>query len=364
VYRRLLTSVIGVAACIFAGLGAPQMTLGARPAAEPELVFGGLGGTYQTTWEKVVIPAFERKYHVKVSYVVPGLDAQIVARLRAGGANAPFDLVALGQNSVLEAGDQGLLAKLNVHSLPNLKYVYPLFWKPFDGYAVGTDVTPEGIGWNTQDVSGSLSSWKDLWRPDLKGKIALPDISHSLELDFIAMTALLNGGAVKHNKIVTVNNVSKAFAALKRLRPSVKQFYTSSFDGNTDLQTKQADVIVTYQGRIQSLKDGGFPARWVAPKEGIWPSLATISVPKGSRHLALAEKFINFFLTARMQSAYNASLEYAPVELRAQLPASIASKVAHGRKLFNSFLFLNYRQINKVLPKWTDTWNREIAPSP
>jgi putative spermidine/putrescine transport system substrate-binding protein len=349
--------------CVLATFILPrQSALAASARAEPTLVFGGLGGAFQTTWQQTIIPAFEKKYHVHVEYVVPGLDQQVMARLQA--SNSAFDLVQLGQNNVLNAADQGLLYKFNPKQIPNLKNVYSLFKKPFGGYAVGTNFDAEGIGWNTEDVTSSIKSWRDLWKSGLKGKIALPNITSSIAIDFIVMTALLNGGAVKHGHVVQVTNVNKAFAALKKLRPGVKLFYDTSFAGNTDLQTKQADVILTYHGRIQSLKDGNFPAKWVAPAEGIWPSLSTISIAKGAPHKKLDEKFINFMLSPKMEGAFCSALLYAPVTTNAILTPTAQKEVLHGPKLISKFLLVNYRQINKVLPQWTDLWNREIVPNP
>ncbi len=354
----VLVGALAMWACGPGGAG------GGSTGPKERLVFGGFGGAYEKAWTTIVIPAFEKKYNAEVSYVVGGMDPELVARLKAGGSRPPYDVVALGQDRIVDLADQGLLEKLDPAKVPNLANVYPLFKDAFDSYAVGTDVTPEGIGWNTQAVQTPFTSWGDLWRPDLKGRIALPDITHSLMIDFLAMTALMNGGATKDGQMVKITDAGKAFDALKQLRPSVKSFYTSSFDANTALQTKQVNVIITYSGRIQELKDGGFPAQWVAPKEGSWPSLATIAVPKGTLHSDLADKFIDFALSPEMQAAYNASLLYAPVVTNATLPADVAAKVPHGEDLFKSFLFLDYRQINQQRSDWENRWNREILPNP
>jgi putative spermidine/putrescine transport system substrate-binding protein len=368
-------AVVLIAGCTSAAPTATSTPSGTGPSAsvaeasapvgpKERLVFGGFGGAYEKAWTTKVIPAFEQKYNAEVSYVIGGMDPELIARLKAGGSTPPYDVVALGQDYIVDLADQGLLEKLDPAKVPNLANLYPLFRDPFEGYAVGTDVTPEGIGWNTKNITTPFASWGDLWRPDLKGKIALPDISHSLMIDFLVMTALMNGGATNDGGIVKVTDIDKAFAKLKELRPSVKQFYTSSFDANTAIQTGQVDAVLTYSGDIQVLKDGDFPAEWVAPKEGSWPSLATIGIPKGTTHLDLAQKFVDFALSPEAQSAYNGDLLYAPVTTNAELAADVAPKVIHGPDLFKSFLFLDYREINKVRATWDERWKREFAPNP
>src|ERR1043165_3270941 len=61
--------------------------------------------------------------------------------------------------------------------MPNLRNMIPTFWNDYWCPQIFSVI---GIIYNTKAVKNPPSGWADLWRPEVKGRIVLPEISHSI----------------------------------------------------------------------------------------------------------------------------------------------------------------------------------------
>ena len=75
------------------------------------------------------------------------------------------------------------------------------------------------LAYNTQFVKEPPKSWADLWKPEYKGKVALPDIGTSHGLFFVSIVSKMQSG--------DLYNTDAAFAKLQTLKPNVLTFWTS-----------------------------------------------------------------------------------------------------------------------------------------
>ena len=91
--------------------------------------------------------------------------------------NPVIDLVLLSDSGMLEAAQKGVIQPMDYSKLSNYKALYDVAKNPIGGnYAVGYTLYSVGLVYRSDKIA-PLTSWKDLWRPELKGRVAFPDVS-------------------------------------------------------------------------------------------------------------------------------------------------------------------------------------------
>jgi putative spermidine/putrescine transport system substrate-binding protein len=157
------------------------------------------------------LSTFQKKYGIKITNDNPdGSSAQENEAIRSlkGDSRAP-DVVDVGVSFAIAGANEGLYAK---YFNSNYKTI-PRALKDTRGFWMGDYWGAISIGYNQNLVSTPPKTWKDLLKPEFKGKVALngsPLTSNSAVSGVIA-AALANGGSL--------NNVQAGidfFASLKK----------------------------------------------------------------------------------------------------------------------------------------------------
>jgi putative spermidine/putrescine transport system substrate-binding protein len=71
----------------------------------------------------------------------------------------------------------------------NLKNLYPGM---VHEHWIVSNFAPVGLTYN-RSIKAPPTSWADLWRPEFKGRIVLPDITHSAGTYIVPVGALASG---------------------------------------------------------------------------------------------------------------------------------------------------------------------------
>lgn len=147
------------------------MAISDPAAAENELVFSGFGGSLQKALQATVIPAFEKKYNVKVIYVT-GTSNQILAKVRAQKAKPQIDVIWANDTTHYQGKAEKLFAKLDPAQVTNLSQLYD-FAKDPDGYGVVMGIQALQLEYNTKVFKekgwAPPTSWLDLWGCEIQG---------------------------------------------------------------------------------------------------------------------------------------------------------------------------------------------------
>ena len=152
------------------------LSLAAAQAQKATLVVSGFG-IAQDKIEKNIAKPFEAVCGCNVVFEV-GNNADRLAKLTARKANPNVDVVLLADYFAKQASNQGLLEKLDTAQLSNYGKLYDFARDPLkDGTAVAFTVYSVSIVYRTDKITKPITSWKDLWRPELAGKVALPNIT-------------------------------------------------------------------------------------------------------------------------------------------------------------------------------------------
>lgn len=313
--------------------------------AAEQLVIGGWGGDWDKMAQKYVYEPFKRQTGVDVvlSY---GNSADIFARARAQRADPQMDVVTLTELMTINAINEGLLWPLRKENVPNLADT----WEKarMDPYGPAILLAEVGIVYRTDKVKTAPASWRDLWNPEYRGRVAIPSFGQASALSLVVMAAMLEGGNER--------NIEPAFRMLEQLEPNVIATYASDSDVYALLERGEAWVAVWYNGPAFAMKDKGFPVDYVRPKEGVPGIRSFINVVKGAKHRDLAEKLINQHISPEAQKGMAEMIFYGPVNRKVTLPPDLAAKMPYGEEAMRGFLVFDWPYIVSQLPRWQERW--------
>ena len=338
---------------LLSGFVAAGVALSSGPAsAATELTVIVYGGSFEAGWKKAVIEPFEAANpDIKVR-IATGLTMETVAMMRAQKGDPKIDVVMMDEVGAAQANGEGLYAPLDVTSIPNIAKLYPQFRIAGDPYTKFMYVA-QVMAYDKNKVKTAPQSYEDMWKPEYKGKIAIPDINTTHGTMVLMMAARMNGGSVA--------NIDPGFASIKKLKPSILTFWNQH--AQVSQLFTQGDIVMTTwtSDRAQGLIDSGGNIGWTIPKESAYLIDSTIGIAKGSKNLVAAQKYINFVLSEKAQEA-NAKFTYlTPVNREAKLDPATAAKLPSGEATLKRLLTADWAAVTKDRPKWVDRWNREIT---
>jgi len=342
---------------IIGGLGALLLGLGGLAATATrladaqgnELVVAVFGGTFEKAWRANVIAAFEKEHNARVR-VVTGLSAENFAKLRAQKDNPQMDVVTFDAPFALSAAREGLLETLDGQKIPNLGQVHD-FALPKDRAYVAFFTSSQVLAYNTQHVKTAPTSWEDLWKPEYKGKVVLPEVGSISGANFVAMMGKAFGKDLFDS--------DAAFARIKTLRPSVLTFWTSHDQLAQLLVQGEVWLSPWSSDRAAFQVKSGAPIASVVPKEGAMFGMGAMGIAKGSKQRALAEKYVNYALAAAPQKLNAETMFIGPTNRSVQLGDDVAKLVPYGDNL-KRLVAPDWDEFAKRRDQWVERWNREI----
>ncbi len=327
------------------------LTLGlVVPALADELVVATFGGTFVDNSKKCHATAFEKATGSSVKYVL-GSSVQTMAKLRAAGARSEFDVAYMDSQIVKQAKAEGLLQPLESAKIAGWSDLYDAS-RDKDGYWVSMMFAGTIITYNTNLVKTPPTSWADLWKPEWKGKLAIPDISGTSGQQFLMAAARLHGGSVE--------NIDPGFEAIKKLKPNIQMMYTQPDQIIPLFERGDIALAVWYTDRTGAAALKGVPVAAAYPKEGGIGIVPTVSVPKASQKRELAQKYIATLLSPEGQLCFGQSQFAGPTNKKVQLPPDLAKLVPYG-PIVERMFFPDTDLVARKFPEWSERWGREIA---
>src|SRR5258708_28962909 len=172
-----------------AGAGIPAM------AQETTLRVTHFGGPYQVMSDIIAKP-FEAAGKTKVIYDVE-ISPSAIAKIQTQKSDPPFDVIMVSRAWGLRGLKGGLLAKISPADFPEAPKLSPDII-PAAGWGVGTILDTVDLMVDTKQITAPVTSWFDLWRDDMKGKIMLPSaVNGSTAFGFLACLIHAIGGGIK-----------------------------------------------------------------------------------------------------------------------------------------------------------------------
>ena len=278
-----------------------------------------------------------------------GKNAERVTKIKE--APGSYDVVIIGDAFVADLIEEGLVESLDSSHLTNLDALYDNAKAPFGAeYGPAYTFNRLGIVYDSTTCPVEITSWADLWNPELEGLIAIPDItttSGPLFYYSIADMAGLTPGA----------DDDAIFAKLEELKPNVMKTYTSAYDTITMLNQGEISVAVLLDYSYTAAKSASEDYVWVDPSEASYSGFNTLNILKGCENKELAEAFIDFYISKEVQLAEALDGVDSPVRTDVELTPEQAANFTYGKEMIDSLQIPDWEVINTNKAAWTDKWN-------
>jgi putative spermidine/putrescine transport system substrate-binding protein len=276
--------------------------------------------------------------------------AEVLAQMIAKPRDPEYDIAFLGYPVAMRAiRTEGIFIDLPPERLPNARDLDPLFYDLYERKAAGFNYAPYGLGYSAKSVVPAPTSWKDLWRPELKGRITLSDIAGGFTFETIVLASIIHGGDVK--------NLEPGFAALRQLKPNVYRYYRSAPEATQLFERGEVWIGGIANSRIYTLKDAGHAVDWIAPAEGAPVGVLSHHIALHSPNRDLAIEFANFSLGKAPQEGFANGIEFGPCSTKAELKGRAAERVPPHAKLMR----IDWRDLAPRMGPLSERWQREIA---
>ena len=252
--------------------------------------------------DPAVIELFEKETGIKVKYVNFTTNEEMYTKIEAGAGT--YDVLFPSEYMIERLIANDMVAELDMAAMPNTKNILARLqnpsYDPEGKFSVPYMWGTLGILYNTEMVDGEITGWSALFDEKNAGKV-------------IMMNSMRDtvGLALKHlGYSLNTRNADELNAAKDIL---VKQKQNKIEAGYLLDETKdkmvgnEAAIAVIYSGDAQYAIEKNEKLKYIVPEEGsnIW--VDGMVVPKTSKHIEEAQKFIDFMCRpeiARMNFEY------------------------------------------------------------
>lgn len=330
------------------------------PAATDTVVIGVYGGEWEKDIRKAGLDQFAKDNHIKVQ-VVPGADAEWFAKLRASnGKNPPYDIVVLQPDTIQRAVAAGVLEPLDAAKAPNLNKLYQSVQQRFvhDGktYAAGFSIGQLGLAYRTDLMPFKPTNWLDLWKPELKGHVAISPLTYAAGLQFFAGLTHALGGELKNPA-----DVDRAFAKLAEMKSNVAALPNSPGAIQTLLERGEVWVVPFWDGRVFALQKEGLKVGFSYPTDGPVVGAANWVIAKGAPNMVNAYKLLNFLSSAHVQKAFSDMSLYGMTNKDIVYSDALKDKVQVGEEAYKKLIWIDYQTATPKLVEWSDRWSKALG---
>jgi putative spermidine/putrescine transport system substrate-binding protein len=318
----------------------------AQPKPGDELVVGIWGGVQERIVRQYCLAPLEKKYGCKVSLVL-GATPERRARSYAERGRPGFDIIYLNMYESQQAVKDGV-TQPPTPAVPQYAHLADIARR--GGYGVA--INPITIIYDRRKAKAPVTSWKDLWNPEWKGRVAWPAYPAAEGAAGLLMTAKVWGGSEYH--------IDVAFEKIKALKPfaaipaSQDELY-QMFD------TGVCDIAIEFGSISRKYAETRNPNLVIAnPAEGQAAALNVACITVGTQNQKLAEEWINLHLSPPCMQAYAEQTYYSPPVDNAGIPPALAAKLVKPQDV-GKLVSFDWRVVMEDQRAWTTRFNKEIA---
>ncbi|WP_282076961.1 ABC transporter substrate-binding protein [Epibacterium ulvae] len=281
-----------------------------------EITVSSWGGFFEETLKTAIYPGFTEETGIEVRSIAQPADQAWLTQLTnaARAKKAPADLSLVADEVFIRGQSIGLWANLNAADIPNTATLMGGFTKQNESgdlNAVGALTWFTTFVTNTDASPDAPTSWSDLWTRDWSGKLGLTSNSNSGLIEATALT-FFDG----YETMETSEGLEKIIAKIAELKPQVQLWYRDEGQFQQSLEAGElAGGLYYHDVTILSAADGR-PVASTFPQEGGILGDAYWIVPRDSKNVDAAEKFINYMIRPDIQAKLARNLGVAPVAKR------------------------------------------------
>lgn len=306
-------------------------------------------GLNEDVLKETVFEPFAKEHGVEIVLDI-GNNSERLTKMK-NNPNSQIDITYLAESFAEQGVEAGIFDKLDYSKIPNASEMNEKAKSTVEaGY--GPAYTLNSIGIVVDPSAGiEINSWEDLWKPELKNKIAIPDITTTNGPAMVEIAAEKAGVDVK------TDNGEAAFKELEALKPNVVKTYSKSSDLANMFSNGEIVAAVASDFAFGTISKAKPEVINVIPESGTYLNFNTININKNSKNKDLAYEFINWRLSNELQTKTAESLNEAPTNSTVQLTDDVALNKTYGEVATNAKA-IDYSVVNPLLTKWIDQWNR------
>jgi spermidine/putrescine transport system substrate-binding protein len=268
---------------------------------------------------EAVIAQFTAETGIKVTLSTYDSNEAMYAKVKMTGQG--YDLIVPSTDFVSRMGKEGLLLPLDKKRLTRLGNLSPKLmnqaFDPGNTYSVPYMWGSTAMAVNSADaVAAGVTSLADLWKPEIKGKLLLPNDMRSV----IGLGLKRLGRSWNETDPA---QIQKACELLQPLMANVRVFDSDS--PKQALINNEVSAAILWNGEAYIASGENPKIRYIYPPEGFGLWLDSLCIPKGAKNLVEAHAFIDFLLQPKVAAAISEEMGYSSPNLKAMelLPAEV-----------------------------------------
>ena len=307
---------------------------------------------------------FEDACGVKVNATYMGSSDDLVAKLRAGGAET-IDLISPSSDAATAIIEAGLAAPLDLGRIPsyndlsegfrNLKVARKgdaVYGEP---WAFG----PNPLIYDSSKVRTAPDSWGALWDKKYRSKLSLQDDIATLYMvaQYLGMD---DSKDPSHLYNLSDADLAKVKAKMLELRPNVRKYWVTAGDMTQLFQSGEVVMGEGWPLMTNQLRQAKFPAAETIPKEGTTAWADHWVLTKGVKNLDAAYAWLEYSaqpFTQKLLYDVTAYIVANPAAKNYMTPEQAASQ----REISDYGSKVNFWQWSPRREKYQEIWNEVKA---
>jgi len=307
---------------------------------------------------------FEEACGVKVNATYMGSSDDLVAKLRAGGAET-IDLISPSSDAATAIIDAGLAALLDLGRLPSYTDLSEGFRslkvarKGEATYGLPWAFGPNPLIYDTTKVKPTPASWGELWDRKYRNKLSLQDDIATLYMvaQYLGMDDP-NDPSKLYN--LSDEDLAKVKAKMLELRPNVRKYWVTAGDMTQLFQSREVLAGEGWPLMTNQLRQAKFPAGETIPKEGTTAWADHWVLTKGAKNLDAAYAWLEYSaqpFTQKLLYDVTAYIVANPEAKSYMTPEQAASQ----RDISDYGSKVNFWQWSPRREKYQEIWNEVKA---
>ena len=307
---------------------------------------------------------FEEACGVKVNATYMGSSDDLVAKLRAGGAET-IDLISPSSDAATAIIEAGLAAPLDLDRIPSFNDLSEGFRnlkvarKGEAVYGEPWAFGPNPLIYDTTKVRPAPASWGELWDRKYRNKLSLQDDIATLYMvaQYLGMDDP-NDPSKLYN--LSDQELAKVKAKMLELRPNVRKYWVTAGDMTQLFQSREVVAGEGWPLMTNQLRQAKFPAGETIPKEGTTAWADHWVLTKGAKNLDAAYAWLEYSaqpFTQKLLYDVTAYIVANPEAKRYMTPEQAATQ----RDISDYGSKVNFWQWSPRREKYQEIWNEVKA---
>ena len=299
--RRKLLMTTGAGVALAAASGFPGSAL-----ASERLTVADPGGPFTAAFGEAFYRPFEEATGNTVINIAREHQPTSHVQAIVETGSYTWDVVTITLAGQVLLGSRNLLEKLDWSG----EHMEELIPEARSDIWMGTDVYATTLAYRTDKFDGKgPQSWADFW--DVEGFSGRRALRRS-PIDTLEIALMADG--VDPEDVYPID-IDRALAKLSEIRPYIDVWWTGGAQTSQLLQTGEVDMLPTWNGRAQTVIDGGAPVA-IEWNQGLY-SIEGWAIPRGNPRADLGREFVKFCADPERQAAYTSKLAYGPTNPKA-----------------------------------------------